>query len=431
MQMICSLRSTTTAGDEGGATTISAVNSDVLQTHILTRLDGPTLASASCASSQLHSLSTQENLWTDICRATWPSMDNPRMRHLISSFPNGPRSFFSDSFPLLLSPPDHPHHYHRPSPTPELIFAVDIRYKNALIFSKTHETETLSGWFRCSPFRIDLLDPKDVVPTPIRYPDGEESCRSLSEDLTLSWIVIDPTGRRAANLSSWRPVSVQRHWLSGEIQVMYASILAGERKSSEFVQCGIVVTFGGCEGGELQVREVSLQVEDLDGTDLTGKDSLVILQRGLESGKRRKGRREEGKERYEEYVEMKRERKERKLKREERLDMICIAFGVSVFAAFWVREVSLQVEDMDGTDLTGKDSLVILQRGLESGKRRKGRREEGKERYEEYVEMKRERKERKLKREGRLDMICIAFGVSVFAAFWVFVLFSEVQISSK
>ncbi|KAF8395421.1 hypothetical protein HHK36_019367 [Tetracentron sinense] len=338
--MACSTRSTSPAGDEVSATTISAIHSDVLQTHILTRLDGPTLASATCVSSQLHSLSTQESLWRDICHATWPSMDNPRMSNLISTFPKGPRSFFSDSFPLLVSRPE-PHHRpeqnpHPPSPTPELIFAVDIYHRKNLIFSKLHETETLTSWFRYSPFRIDLLEPKDVVSTPVQYPDGEESCSRLLEDVTLSWIVVDPAGRRAANLSSWRAVSVQRHWLSGEIQVMYASILAGDRRSSEFVQCGIVVTFGGCEGGEMQVREVSLLVEDMDGKNLTGEDSLVILQRALESRKGRKGRREEGRERYEEYVVMKRERKDRKLRREGRFHMMCMAFGVFVFAAFLV-----------------------------------------------------------------------------------------------
>ncbi|KAF8395422.1 hypothetical protein HHK36_019368 [Tetracentron sinense] len=244
--MACSNRSTIPAADESGATTISAIHSDVLQTHILTRLDGPTLASASCVSSQLYSLSTQDNLWRDICQATWPSMDNPRMRNLISTFPKGPRSFFSDSFPLLVSRPEpHDRPEQNPHPPPsELIFAVDIYYRNKLIFSKLHETETLTSWFKYSPFRVDLLDPKDVVSTPIQYPDGEESDRHLADDLTLSWIVIDPTGKKAANLSSWRPVWVKRHWLSGEIQVLYASILAGDRKSSELAQCVIMVTFG-------------------------------------------------------------------------------------------------------------------------------------------------------------------------------------------
>ena len=100
-------------------------------------------------------------------------------------------------------------------------------------------------------FRVDLLDPKDLVP-------------------------------------------------SDEVHARFALILGGERgTASEHVQCGVVVTLGaGTEGGELQVREVSLQVEDMEGMHLNGKDSLV---RGL-VGRRRCEKyleRKKGKEREE------------------------------------------------------------------------------------------------------------------------------------
>ncbi|XP_010246018.1 PREDICTED: probable F-box protein At1g60180 [Nelumbo nucifera] len=327
---------TTDEKECGATTTISALHPDVVQAHILTRLDGPSLASVCCASSQLHALSNDESLWRDMCHSTWPSTDTPRIRDIVSSFPAGARSFFSDSFSLLVSPHDQapPSNLNPPVSPPEIISAVDIHYRGNLLFSKAHETETLSGWFRCSPFRVDLLDPKEVVPTPITISDG--TCQDLAENLKLSWIVIDATGRRAANLSSWRPVSVQRHWLSREIHARFATILAGDRGSTEFVQCGIVVTCGGCEGGEMQMREVSLQVEDMDGTNLNGKDSLVIMQRAMQRGERKKGRKGEGKERYEELLRRKAERKERKLRREGRLDSMCMAFSVLFFASVWM-----------------------------------------------------------------------------------------------
>ncbi|KAB2631771.1 F-box protein [Pyrus ussuriensis x Pyrus communis] len=232
---------------------------------------------------------------------------------------------------LLRLLPDRPY---------ELISAVDIYHRGKLILSKVIETETVTGWFRYSPFRIDLLDPKDVVPTHIKYPEGQEAdtCRELGDDLTLSWILIDPTGRRALNLSSHAPVSVQRHWLSGELHAQFASILAGEKgTASEDVQCGIFVTCGGSEGGEMQVREVSLQVEDMDGMHLNGREGLVILDRALEGRKGRKGRRRvgEGKKRYEEYLQRTKERKERKLRTEGTLDTLCVAFGVFGFFIFW------------------------------------------------------------------------------------------------
>jgi hypothetical protein len=158
--------------------------------------------------------------------------------------------------------------------------------------------------------------------------------------MTLSWVSIDPLGGRAVNLSSFQPVTVKRHWLSGEVQVGFAAILPRDQKraTGEHVQCGIVVTCGGSEKGEMQVREVSLQMEDMDGMYLTGKESLVILQRALIEGKRvgNKRRVEEGKKRYKDYLEMKRERRERKLRNEGRMDKLCIAFGLAIFAA-WVK----------------------------------------------------------------------------------------------
>ncbi|XP_041025100.1 probable F-box protein At2g36090 [Juglans microcarpa x Juglans regia] len=338
------LSSTTATVDEGGATTISSIHPDIIQTHLLTRLDGPTLASAACTSSQLYTLCTQDILWTSICHSTWPSTNTPRLLHLISTFPNGSRSFFSDSFPLLTNSDPTPTADSPLNPDtspPELISAVDLYYKGKLVFCKVIETETVSSWFRCSPFRLDLLDPKDVVSTPIRFPDCEDACLELEKDLALSWIMIEPIGRRAVNLSSHRAVSVQRHWLSGEIQVRFATIMTGERgSSSEFVQCGTVIMCGGSEGGELQLREVSLHLENMDGKHLNGKDSLAILGRVLESkkirGKRRREEEEGGRKRYQDYLERTRERKARKLRTEGTLDTLCMAFGVLVFSSFWM-----------------------------------------------------------------------------------------------
>ncbi|KAJ0028634.1 hypothetical protein Pint_36098 [Pistacia integerrima] len=268
---------------------LSAVHSDILETHILTRLDGPTLASAACVSSQLSSLTSKQSLWTNICHSTWPSTD--------TFAPHGPRSFFSNSFtnpdPDITTTTNHDHFR-----SSELISAVDIYHRNELVFSKVVETETESG--------------------------TDNTCQELEEDFMLSWILIDPIGLRAMNLSSYKAVSVQRHWLSGEIQIRFGSILSGGQ---------IVVTCGGTKGGEMHVSEVCLQVEDMDGMHLNGKDTLVILDRGFE-GKRGniKGREVKGKKRYEEYMERRIERKEKKFKREGRLDMLCVVCGVMIFS---------------------------------------------------------------------------------------------------
>ncbi|KAF4371069.1 hypothetical protein G4B88_002998 [Cannabis sativa] len=194
-----------------------------------------------------------------------------------------------------------------------LISAVDIFYQGKLVLSKIEETETLSEWFLCSPFLVELIDPKDPIPTDIRraaVPGDDDGAwlKHLEENVTLSWILIDPNLKRAANVSSRRPVSVNRHWLTGEIQLRFSTVMTGAR---EVVQCGLVVTCGGDtdkERGKMHVREVGLHVEDMEGRHLKGSESLVILGNAIEGGGRRKVRKSrEGKERYEEYLGLRRE----------------------------------------------------------------------------------------------------------------------------
>ncbi|KAJ8630493.1 hypothetical protein MRB53_023816 [Persea americana] len=278
---------TTNSGESSGATTISALPPDVL-THILSLLDGPALASASCASSHLHSLSAHPPLWRCLCTSSWPSTNHSPLSHLLSDH----HAFFSDAFSALplTTPPPPPFLPH----PPHLISAVDLCFNDRPIISTILHTETRSAWFLTSPFRIDALDPEDPPPM---TPAATLSGSTVAAEMSLTWIVVDPITRRAANLSSIRPVSVQRHWFSGKTQIRFATILG---RGSHLVQCGIVVTCEGCEGerggGGVQVREVCLQVEDMDGMNLNGEESLGILQMGME-GKRRRRREEEGRER--------------------------------------------------------------------------------------------------------------------------------------
>lgn len=220
-----------------------------------------------------------------------------------------------------------------------MISAVDIHYGNELVYSKVIVTETLSGWFMSSPFRIDLLNPKEIFPTPVKF-DGEEGkCTAqVEENMRLSWIVIDPSKKRAVNLSSIRPVEVRRHWITGEIQVRYATVMAaggGAGGGGEFVDCNVVVTCGAKEGGDLHVREINMQVEDMEGKIIRGEDILVILHAAMEE-KRRKVVVGEEKKIYEKFLEIRREWRLRKQNRERRLDMVCITTGVSIFMAFWM-----------------------------------------------------------------------------------------------
>ncbi|KAK8605049.1 hypothetical protein V6N13_082508 [Hibiscus sabdariffa] len=320
----------------GGSASFSALHSDVFQSHILARLDGPSLASLTCVSSQLHALSTEDHLWRNLCSSTWPSVNHPRVQQTVSTFPSGHRSFFSDSYPF---PDPRPLKLDVDSsalPT-ELIFAVDVYYQNEIIYSKVEEIDTSSSWFLSSLFRVDVLDPKDSASSPVKCiggGDGDETwVKHMEENLRLSWIVIDPVQKRAVNMSSRRAVSVQRHWLTGDVQVRFGTVVAGgERRgcAREWVECGVVVTCCGKEGGEMQMREVSMVMEDIEGKGLNGRESLVIL--GRVTGD---GRRKEGKEKYDDFQQRKKQRKEENQRQEKLLDLACITIGVAGFLTFW------------------------------------------------------------------------------------------------
>ena len=320
--------------DEDTRASITTVHPDIIQTHVLTRLDGPSLASAACASSELRRLCTEESLWRNICTAKWPSLQNSLVRDVVSTFPRGYRSIFTDSFPFLHHGPPVKR-LDRSFAASELISAVDLYYQDKPIISRVLQTQTQTGWFLSSTLLVDLLDPKELIPTPIKYlPKDEDWLKHLEDNLNLSWILIDPTLKRSANLSSRRPVSVQRHWLTRDLEIVYAVVLAGDQRSSEFVQCKIKVTCCGKVGGKMHAKEINLMVEDMDGKQVSGKESLVIFQRAIENGKRKEVKEDEAKETFEKFLWMKRQRRERKRRREKAMDVLAIVIVITIFLFF-------------------------------------------------------------------------------------------------
>ncbi|CAH8361245.1 unnamed protein product [Eruca vesicaria subsp. sativa] len=324
---------------------ISTLHPDIIQTQILTRLDGPTLTSTASTSSYLQSLCTEQKLWQELSTATWPSINDPRVVKAISSFPSGYRSFFADSYPFSEytwpSEKDDP-------PTTGLISAVDLYYQGDLIYSRVQEMETESGkggWFLSTPFRVDMLGPKESIKTRIRYPGGDYEAwvRDMEEDMKLNWILIDPVKKRAANISSRDAVSASRNWLTGDLEVRFSTVVMGKSVAevATVVSCGSAETWKEVDeevGGEVDVREVRLQVEDIEGKCLKGRESVGILQ-GLLEGKRSCkdgcGEERRGKGRYEGYVELKTQWRKEKKRREKTQDTICMIFGLSLFVLLW------------------------------------------------------------------------------------------------
>ncbi|KAF8048286.1 hypothetical protein N665_2579s0003 [Sinapis alba] len=331
--------------DYSSGDSISTLHPDIVQTQILSRLDGPTLTSTSSTSSFLRTLCTEQKLWQELSTATWPCINDPRVIKAISSFPSGYRSFFADSYPFI--------EYTWPSkkddaPTTGLISAVDLYYQGELIYSKVQEMETGSskaGWFLSAPFRVDMLDTKELVKTRIRYPGGDYEAwvRGMEESMKLNWILIDPVKKRAANISSRDAVSAKRNWLTGDLEIRFSTVVFGKRVAevATVVSCGSAETWKEVDeevGGEVHVREVRLQVEDIEGKCLKGRESVVMLQ-GLLEGKRSCkdgcGEERRGKGRYEEYVEMKTQWRKKKERREKAQDTICMVFGFSLFMLLW------------------------------------------------------------------------------------------------
>lgn len=278
----------------------------------------------------------ENDLWKKICTETWPSLLDPTTSHVISTFQNGHRSVFSDAFPTLHHLPSHSKSNHPPSPPPpeELISAVDIHYRGKPVFSRVQRTVMKKNMFLTSPLHIEILEPNELVPTPVKFVRKEEEWMNhFEENLSLSWIIIDPTGKRSANVSSRKPVLVRRHWLTRDVEILFAVTMAGERlgSSTEMVQCMVKVTCCGKVGGELYMREVSLVMEDMEGGKVTGKEGVGILMKAMEFGERKKvGEVGEMKEKFERFLGMIRERREMKFRRQKVRD------GVSTLVAFVV-----------------------------------------------------------------------------------------------
>ncbi|KAL3620203.1 hypothetical protein CASFOL_035115 [Castilleja foliolosa] len=323
-----STTTTAAAADHGGATSIAAIHPDIIQSHILKRLDGATLAATTCASKQLLSVCTDDHLWREISNSTWPSTAHPTVLAAIADFPSGHRSLYSDSFPASRTHHSPPARKTGFPDTSELISAVDIFFDGELIYSKVLTTETLSGWFHCSPLRIDLLHQDEAVATPLKF-DGEEGAciERAAERLRVSWILIDPSKNRAVNVGGSKAVEARWHWLTGDVKLRYGAVV--DCGGDEVFQCGVVVTCGGKEGGELMVREISMQIEDVEGKTVTGLDSLRILDRAME-GQRCKFNWERERENYEMFKRTKVGLREMKERRERRLDTACVVAGVSI-----------------------------------------------------------------------------------------------------
>ncbi|KAL8094307.1 F-box protein At2g27310-like [Apium graveolens] len=307
-------------------TKITDLYPEIMFTLILTRIDHSSLASLALASTQLHALCNHEYIWTKICNSNWQSTKNLLVQKAISSFPGGHRSFFTDSYPILQFGNNYKYScYNRHDiasvQRPEhLLSAVDIQYKNKAIYSNVDVINTGTEIFASSSFKVEVRNQLESVRLSIKCEDEEDiHFADLKECMTLSWIMIDPTQKRAANISSQLPVSVRRHWIDGDIEVKYAIVTPRDSSAgmSELVEIRTIVMLEWEEEkAYLKLRKVSLQVYDMDCICLQGIESLRILQKAIRYGTRKKTKRDEVTDRYRIFVNKKRARREGRQKRQ-------------------------------------------------------------------------------------------------------------------
>ncbi|XP_004495215.1 F-box protein At2g27310-like [Cicer arietinum] len=361
---------------------IDSLSSDLFY-DILRRLDGPALASLACTCAAFCSISKEESLWENVCSSVWPSTNREDVKSLIFSI-GGFRKFYADCFPLIVNKEvgEYQWNNHLEYPddwteaeyygdtnelesiTPsDFVSIVDIRFKGKPICSKVQwgipNADGFDGWFYNCPFRIDLLayadrdDNNDGVVTlsvsdglpPITSMERERKdgklWHELRDGLLLSWILVNKKIKQSANLASWSPLDGQRHWPTDkDFVIRFGSVLpAKDILSSQVVQCILVMKFRVVhieeEGFQtsLKLTELSMQLKDMEGAHVNGRNSLHILKEALSC--RRSKNYSEVLESCHMYSKVQNELKEEKMRSESRLDTLCIITGIAAFMTFW------------------------------------------------------------------------------------------------
>ncbi|KAK1441419.1 hypothetical protein QVD17_07302 [Tagetes erecta] len=353
-------------------TNLDDLHPNIIQTHILPRLDGPSLSATSAASSYLKTLCSDDTLWHQISQTTWPSITHPRVADVISMFPSGYRSFFNDVFPTLITDVD-PCNTRRFWSTPkldclccnldrsfrhtwpaELISAVDICYKNELIYSTVNFTQITSE-FLSSAFCIFIDDESQEISRTIDLTVDEvagadkSTLVHLKESLTLNWILIDPTQKRACNLSSIKPAVSRQDWVTNETVLQYVTVLPG-CEPNEIVKCKIQVVLGGGEKGVgLYVKEVMVKLEGLDCVSLKGVEFMVVAKKALMEENRVRRSVVSDEERLKSYMlfkEIKREKKVWEERRERRRELVIYVKYVASVVTFLMCVFSLLIVNL-------------------------------------------------------------------------------------
>ncbi|MFS7975869.1 putative F-box-like domain superfamily protein [Helianthus anomalus] len=348
---------------------------------ILKRLDGATLASASCACAAFSSMSKEERLWQNVCSSMWPSTKRDDVKNLISQI-GGFKKFYADCFPLIVNKNvseftwrDYPEYaeelteaeyygdfdeFQNVSPS-DFVFIVDIRYKDKSICSKViwgiPNANGFNGWFSNCPFRIDLFSFSDqgddhtggvtlsiddglpLVTSMERERKDGKLWQELRDEIRLSWIVVNTKAKKAANLSSWSPLGGQRHWpTEKDFLLRFGSILPAEDiLPCQMVECILAMKFQVTEASGVQttlkLTELCMQLGDMEGAHVNGRNSLLVLNEALSCNRSKNYNL--ALESCHLYSKVQSEIKEEKMRYESRLDKLWILGGITIFVTLF------------------------------------------------------------------------------------------------
>ncbi|KAK4407121.1 F-box protein SNE [Sesamum angolense] len=308
---------------------MASLSSDLCY-DILKRLDGATLASAACTCAAFCSISREERLWENVCCSMWPSTNRDDVKNLISSL-GGFKKFYADCFPLIVNkevPEFHwKDYYEYPqewteaeyygdedeaesiSPS-DFVSIVDIRYKDKTICSRVlwgiPNANGFNGWFYNCPFRVDLL-----AYSAINDDQADEVTVSLSDGLPPIWSMerrgkMERSGKScamASGLAGFLLTKKQRKLLifpvgalledkdigpENDFLLRFGSVLpAKDILPCQVVECILIMKFRVARIEDedthttLKLTELSMQLGDMEGSHVNGRNSLLVLREAL------------------------------------------------------------------------------------------------------------------------------------------------------
>ncbi|GLJ55195.1 hypothetical protein SUGI_1184440 [Cryptomeria japonica] len=330
-----------------------SLNGDLIA-DLLGRVDGVTLASLGCVSSQFWSIAKEEKIWEEKCSSLWPSTQDSDVKKFISSSLGGFRNFYASCFPIIAYDESFKRHKVKKvcdSLPSDFVSLVDVTYKDNIIYSKVVwgipcAEEEFDTWFSNCPFKMELINFYDVEGEDQTSGDGLPKIDTIenvkkdlnfwgqmTENIRLSWIMVNKRTGQAANLSSWRPLCEQSDWASHkDCVISFGSILPAHNVlPCKSVQCILVLK---CRlSDSLKITELSMRLEDTMGAWVNGRDSLLILERAV--GCRRSNKQIQFFASYQKHLSERGKLKEANMKNEGCLDIICILGGIVVSASFW------------------------------------------------------------------------------------------------